>query len=331
MPAQLIVSIDGDVQTLTLEKDATCQIGRGRLNTLTLNSETVSRNHAMVRQAPSGRYFVYDLGSRNGTFLNGRRVNSLAELRSGDVIALGGFEITFRDEADTVATAPSVLTESGETMFGVATSDITVLVMDICNFTGLAQKLDATVVAELIADFNRQTGQVLDRAQPWSVKYIGDAVMAVWVHPGQTPLPTLVRVLQSILDIQSVVAGMQQKFNLSEELRIGAGINTGLASIGNLGSGLSSDYTALGDVVNKAFRLEAVTRTLSADVIFGEEIHTALGTVFTVDKFVQRNRSLLKGYAQPSDVYLLSTAELQKMLAELKAQVEAPSLNSRQA
>ncbi len=56
-----------------------------------------------------------------------------------------------------------------------------------------------------------------------------------------------------------IIALFQQQFGLDDPVRIGAALNTGLAIVGNLGSRVASDYTAVGDSINKAFRLESAS------------------------------------------------------------------------
>src|SRR5438105_15233658 len=70
------------------------RIGRGEQNDLRLNDASVSRYHAFVRRV-DGRYLLSDVGSQNGTFVNGRRVHAPSALHSGDRIRAGTTELTF--------------------------------------------------------------------------------------------------------------------------------------------------------------------------------------------------------------------------------------------
>jgi hypothetical protein len=70
-------------------------IGRGLSNDIILEDARVSRHHAQLRYK-TRRFWVTDLGSTNGTFVNGERVNE-APLRDGDTVSLGGLEMTFRE------------------------------------------------------------------------------------------------------------------------------------------------------------------------------------------------------------------------------------------
>src|SRR5688572_28953308 len=73
-------------------------IGRGSSNGLTLTTEKASRRHASIHAQNGGEFWLIDLGSVNGTFLNGRRVFQPIRLQSGDTIELAGERFIFRQE-----------------------------------------------------------------------------------------------------------------------------------------------------------------------------------------------------------------------------------------
>ncbi len=79
---------DGDLQSLK-----TARIGRWPGNDIIVSELGVSKQHAELRRPPGGRYSIIDLGSHNGTYVNGTRVNQ-AELTEGDIISIG--QATFR-------------------------------------------------------------------------------------------------------------------------------------------------------------------------------------------------------------------------------------------
>ena len=97
-------------------------------------------------------------------------------------------------------------------------------------------------------------------------KYIGDAVMAVWLHrvKGQEHLEIL-EILRAIDEFAGVTASLGTRFGLADKLKIGAGLNTGSATVGNTGTNRVTDYTATGECVNTAFRLESATKGLQTD------------------------------------------------------------------
>src|SRR5215470_3938650 len=77
-----------------------CSIGRAALNTLVLESAKASRLHALVHSEREGAFWLVDLASSNGTFLNGRRIHEPTRLRDRDQITIGGDSFTFRQSRD---------------------------------------------------------------------------------------------------------------------------------------------------------------------------------------------------------------------------------------
>ena len=96
-------------------------------------------------------------------------------------------------------------------------------------------------------------------------------------------------------------------FPLPGPLRVGAGVNTGPTILGG------ADYTALGDAVNAAFRLEAASKTLGAGVVIGDSTHRELG--LTDPSPFARREVALKGYESLSTAWAASLEDLRKFLA----------------
>ncbi len=112
---------------------------------------------------------------------------------------------------------------------------------------------------------------------------------------------------------------MEAEFALPRPLRFGGAINTGLASIGNMGSGSSADFTALGDTVNKAFRLETASKELAADLVIGEATLNALAPPLDPAARPRGAAVALKGYDAAQPVRLLRFDEIEAFRARLGA------------
>jgi hypothetical protein len=74
----------------------TCTLGRTDANDLVLPDAKVSRRHAVIHPQGRGELWLADLGSRNGTFLNGKRINTAKPLRHNDLIEIGPYHLAFR-------------------------------------------------------------------------------------------------------------------------------------------------------------------------------------------------------------------------------------------
>ena len=151
---------------------------------------------------------------------------------------------------------PSLLKLGGERKY------CTFLFTDVRGFTSLSEKLEPEEVTKIMnkaltiqADAVKEYGGMVD-------KYIGDAMMAIF----NAPIDLKDHENKAILAAQKIQADMEQS-NLG--IDIGIGINSGFAIIGNMGSDTRFDYSAIGDAVNTAARLESATKDVGEDLIIG--------------------------------------------------------------
>ena len=147
----------------------------------------------------------------------------------------------------------------------------TIVVVDIRGFSHLTRSVPEAVLAQTVGTWFLHVGQIAERQGSWARKYIGDAVMAVWLHDDPARLAAdIARALRAVDEIQAATAGIHNQLPLPAPLRIGAGINTGTAIVGG------GDNTALGEAVNAAFRLESATKELGMGVALGERTYSEL-------------------------------------------------------
>lgn len=318
--AEIIVQFNHEERRHALNPDVPYGIGRSPQNAICLPSDTVSRNHALIKQSDDGRFCVYDLGSRNGTLLNDRLVNAPLELHDGDKIRVGEVTLVFTQKAPEANHAsnhrPAV---DNSTVVTFAMVQLTVLVVDIRDFTLLSRELGATKIAEMVHAYNSAAGTILDRSGAWTMKFIGDAVMAVWLRKDdELPTKTLFTAFEAFHKIYEFVSGLQSQFGLEHPVGIGGGINTGYATVGNIGSGSNADYTALGDSVNMAFRLESATRGLGCDLTYGPNVDILIRNSMDASVLGTRTDVCLKGYADECEVYSMQIGTVRDLLKHLR-------------
>jgi len=127
--------------------------------------------------------------------------------------------------------------------------------------------------------------------------------MAVWFHkPSGVSSEEMMQICQALSQLHKATDELSNRYPLPFPLRVGAGINTGYAMVGNSGSSDRSDYTALGDTVNAAFRLESCTKQLGKDIAVGETTYKYLTELGAQAAFEQHTVAL-KGYDTPSVIY----------------------------
>lgn len=187
------------------------------------------------------------------------------------------------------------------------------MVVDIRDFTGL-YSLEPAAVSEAMVAFNRETGALLKQQHAWAQKYSGDGLMALWVHEetgaNTDDLPRLI--LRGVIGIADLADQLQRRFALPAPIRIGAGIDAGVAMLGNIGSEARSDHTALGDAVNRAFRLEAATRECECDIVLGDDAYQSWRRRFPRIHF-RAERVCLKGFPGQTLVYAGSFDHLREL------------------
>ena len=313
--AWLETGIQEHAQRFQLDLNRAIRIGRSGDNTIVVVDDLMSRNHAMLQFLDAGYFIITDLGSRNGTSVNGQRITAPRVLRNGDRIKVGNHEFTFRQEEDEAQQPKMDHNELAATNLYSARTLITVLIVDIRDYTVLAQHIDAERLTQIAGAFFREAGKLLHDHGAWGQKYIGDAMMAIWLHKPYGPEPgDIMSLMGAVQKLLTIVDTLQEQFGLDAPIRIGCGINSGWASVGNVGSIAASDYTALGDVVNMAFRLESATRLVNCDLLVGQETLDFLVKYHEAGNCFHQCRVNLKGYEQPVIAWGLQFAELGDVL-----------------
>lgn len=313
----VILNTESGIRQISLVGLNCWTVGRSDDNNLVLPDRWISRNHAMIQMMETGEFYLIDLGSRNGSFINGRRVSVPVTLSDGDHLTFGQTELQFFcPTADRPATADGLHdTEMTATATLHLRRLITVMVVDIRDFTVLTRQLDEKVLSESIGTWFRCAGEIISRHGSWVDKYIGDAVMAVWVHGTEgIPPEELLRIMQAMDELAKMTAQLHKQFPLPFPLRVGAGLNTGHAMVGNTGTGAHPDYTAIGDTVNAAFRFESSTKQLGLDVAVGETTYDYLIKMSGVESIFHRYIVNLKGYESPTVTHATTFSELDRFI-----------------
>jgi adenylate cyclase len=183
-------------------------------------------------------------------------------------------------------------------------TDITVMFSDIRGFTTISEKLDAQDLALFLNQYLSDMTSLVFEHHGTLDKYIGDAVMAFWGAPFEEP-GHAARACNTALKMMERVREMQKKWEAEGKphLDIGIGLNTGVASVGNMGSTLRYGYTALGDTVNLSSRLEGLNKDYGTHILLNETTYSAAKD----DGFLFREIDLIrvKGKLQPVTIYEL--------------------------
>ena len=272
----------------------TCNIGRALMNDLIIDDQLVSREHAQLRRDALGQCTIVDLGARNRTTVNGMPIFGKTTLHNGDVITIGSR--IFRLLQDTPPTDPPV---TSMTMIAREWTTATILVIDIRGFSQISNMLGDERITEFVQAFNTGMAEILREHQCWSHKFIGDAVMALWVHSGpRIGRSDILRLLDVIAQARDLCRSLHRTFNLSTPLRIGCGVNSGQLMISNIAGGRGFDVMPVGDVVNKAFRFESATKVVGCDILLGRELFVLAAEEVVLADLPDFIEVSIKGYGQ---------------------------------
>ncbi len=149
-------------------------------------------------------------------------------------------------------------TNQKDLALGGKTYDIAVLFVDIRGFTTMSERLEPEQVVYILNKYLSRCVEAIDNNHGTLDKFVGDAVMAFW----GAPLPQDDSILNACKAALDIVRGVDEisdelKSEIGEEIHVGVGVHYGKAVVGNMGSQRRMDYTAIGDTVNTAARLES--------------------------------------------------------------------------
>jgi adenylate cyclase len=193
-----------------------------------------------------------------------------------------------------MAESPDKISVSGESR------DMTVLFSDVRGFTTISEGLDPHALTQLMNEMLTPMTHVIHHHRGTIDKYMGDAIMAFWGAPLNDDNHAR-HALEAGLEMVKALPQINQRFRNKgwPEINIGVGLNSGVMSVGNMGSEFRMAYTVMGDAVNLGSRLEGLTKQYGVNIIVSE---------FTKAKvpdysFLELDRVRVKGKDEPVIIF----------------------------
>jgi len=182
-------------------------------------------------------------------------------------------------------------------------AELTILFADVRGFTGISEALKPEALRGYINEYlTDMSGIIRGKHRGTLDKYIGDAIMAFWGAPVEDAQHARNGVLAA-LDMQKQCAVLNAKFAARgwPAIRIGVGVNSGNVRVGDMGSQVRRAYTAMGDAVNVAARLEGRTKYYGVGILVGEPVrHAVKDVVFKeIDRIKVKGRDEAVGIYEP--------------------------------
>jgi adenylate cyclase len=189
--------------------------------------------------------------------------------------------------------------------------DLTVMFSDIRDFTKIAEKLDPQALTHLINAILTPLTAAIYAFKGTIDKYIGDCIMAFWNAPvddqehRRNSLRAALAMREALVAANQRLAAEAAKAGRPAiPVGVGIGINSGPCSVGNMGSDQRFAYSALGDTVNLASRLESLTRAYGVEIIVGEDAAEGIADM----ALLEIDRVRVKGRSEPLTIHTLLAA-----------------------
>ena len=159
---------------------------------------------------------------------------------------------------------------------GGRNKDVAVLFVDIRGFTTMSEDLEPKEVVDILNEYFGVITDAIFKNKGTLDKFIGDAAMAVFNSPFDLD-DYVYRAVMTACDIAKASEALGEKLmeRFGKKVSYGIGVNCGEAIIGNIGSNFRMDYTAIGDTVNTAARLESNAK--AGEILISEEVKKRLG------------------------------------------------------
>ena len=228
-----------------------------------------------------------------------------------------------------------ILKDPDNLQLGGDEKEISVLFSDLRNFTSMSEKLSPVELVSLLNQIFDPMTEAILKEKGMLDKYIGDAIMAIFNAPVSLD-DHAERAVQSALAMVEVKE--QKNKALLEQglppIEIGIGVNTGPAVVGNMGSQLRFSYTAIGDAVNLASRLEGMNKPYGTRILISENSKDQLTQPYQGYLLRMIDRIRVAGKTEPVTIYevMLDTEQNQSLAGQFEQALDLYfSMNFEQA
>lgn len=242
--------------------NGTCSIGRSPDNSLSLPDSEVSRRHAIIQAQGEREFWLVDLGSANGTHVNGRRISQSVRLHNSDVIRMATNELEFCTEILS-SMHPASQQVMASTMIHIRQAQCWLMVADIIGSTKLAQTLSSSQYPRMTGNWFKNCRQVIDECGGHMSKYLGDGFFCYW----DDTQDGAIQVRQAVAKLYEAQLKANPPFRLV--------LHFGGVALGTVPT--MNELNLHGPEVNYVFRVEKVASNLNKTVLFTEAAMKKLG------------------------------------------------------
>jgi adenylate cyclase len=265
-------------------------LGRSANNHVVLPDDKVSRRHAMINAQGQGEFWLVDLGSSNGTYLNSRRVGQPCRLSDGDRIEISSFSFVFRQKK--AANGPDSDRTTEKTIQDIRSMSCWLLVADLEDSTQYLKLLPAEQVPRYTGRWLSSCKQVVDEHRGAINKFLGDGFFAYWMERENTAEM-----------VARALGGFQELMKSEDTPRFRIVLHHGKVFVG--GEGSLGEESLMGAEVNFVFRMEKLASSLAASCLLSENAHQRLKHLVTSQ---EHGRHPVQSFEGDFAFYLLKEA-----------------------
>lgn len=180
---------------------------------------------------------------------------------------------------------------------------VTIFFSDIRGFSHMSENMGEEELVTHLNEYFEKMVDCIDHHRGTHHKFVGDAIMAAWGDVLSDKVENdAVNAVHSALEMREAMVGLNKTWKEQKrpELKIGMGLNHGMAVVGNIGAARRKEFTLIGDAVNLASRLEGITKKFKTDLIISESVHDLVR-----GEFLTRTVGVIQaaGMTRPVKVY----------------------------
>lgn len=279
----------GDIASIGRLPDSTVCLASGPL---------VSRQHAVIRSSNGCDYQIVDLGSLNGTYLNGRRIVLPAPLEDGSRVRIADNEIVFERKADSSfqdqqSTLPYCISRVSNSATFLA-----LMVCDVRGFTAATETFSQGDLAQTLGGWFREASHLIEEHGGNIDKFIGDAFFAYWVKRDTEPseCEAAFKCGTELLELANTIKWP----DAGRSFEVVVALHCGNVTFRNIGVMAERDTSLMGDAVNTTFRLESTAKELSQRLLVSQDFLKAMPSTKAFSDLGER---MLKGKRHPVRVF----------------------------
>lgn len=251
----------GEEQELSLCDGEEITVGRSDENRIMLNDPSVSRRHAAFSATSFGAV-VADLGSTNGTFLNGESLSSMKDLSSGDIVNIGACSITV-DLPQNDSNANRARSKTVE----LKPVDVTILVASIRDYNSYIQALQEKDLSELLAAWREKVVRVVEDHGGKVEKMVGGDIVATWC--GSSSPECAKASYESAVNLLEASSTPSDELAFAYKVLIHSG--RGMQGKARAEDGETEIFTLIGDPMSATLELASHSTKLDSDFIISRE------------------------------------------------------------